>query len=251
MHGSGASEPCGFSVMAETIHIDDLTFEVRRSSRRKTIGVTIERDAALIAHLPMDVGVDEAAELIRRRSTWVHQKLASRGGEIDADVFRLPEFVDGEGFHFLGRHYRLKLVDVPKGAAPVPTVRVEGDRLLLRREQAPAGERRIAAFYTRAAHPHLNAAVRKWKAFLGVRPRRHVKVLDLGFRWGSCSADGQLNFHWRIMQLPPQVIDYIVVHELAHLKIGDHSPEFWAEVGRVMPAFPQYRQWLRDRGSDL
>lgn len=237
--------------MSEIILVDDLTFRVRRSARRKTIGVTIERDSSLVAHLPLDADKAEAADLIRKRAIWVHRKLAGRRGESRQYVFRRPEFVDGEGFYFLGKHYRLKLVDIPTGALAAATIRLQGDRLLLRREQAAAGEKRIADFYTRAAHPHLNEAVCRWKNFVGVRPKRFVKVMDLGFRWGSCSSDGQLNFHWRIMQLPPQIIDYVVVHELVHLKIGDHSPEFWEEVGRVVPAFQQHRQWLRERGSDL
>jgi predicted metal-dependent hydrolase len=75
--------------------------------------------------------------------------------------------------------------------------------------------------------------------------------MDLGFRWGSCSADGTLNFHWRVLQLPPQVIDYVVVHELAHLKVADHSPTFWREIRRVLPNYQAHRDWLREQGGDL
>ena len=82
-------------------------------------------------------------------------------------------------------------------------------------------------------------------------PAPYVEVLDLGYRWGSCSADGTLNFHWRVMQLPSQVIDYVVVHELTHLKVPDHSTKFWGEVKRVMPDFEVHRGWLRDKGGDL
>ena len=86
---------------------------------------------------------------------------------------------------------------------------------------------------------------------MGVEPAPYVEVLDLGYRWGSCSTDGTLNFHWRVMQLPPQVIDYVVVHELTHLKVPDHSPKFWGEVKRVMPDFEVHRRWLRDKRGNL
>lgn len=237
--------------MTETLQIDDLTFEVRRSKRRKTIGLTVDRDTSLIAHLPEEASVEEASGLIRTRLVWIHQKLANHGNASGGDIFRRPEFVDGEGFHFLGRHFRLKLVDPTVENGPVETVRFVGDRLLFRREQVAAGEQRIAEHYTRAAHPHLNQSVAKWKNILQVTPGRFVNIKDLGFRWGSCSTDGTLNFHWRVMQLPPQVIDYIVVHELAHLKVDDHSTAFWNQISRVMPDYQKHRDWLRAKGGDL
>jgi predicted metal-dependent hydrolase len=237
--------------MSETIRIDDLTFLIKRSARRKTIGLTVERDASLVAHLPIGADIDQASELIRTKLVWVHQKLAKHKDNGREDVFRRPEFVDGEGFYFLGRHYRLKLVNTPPETPPVPTVRFEGDQLLFRREQVEAGEKRIAEYYTRAAYPYLNEAVNRWKRIVGAKPARNVQVMDLGFRWASCSADGTLNFHWRVMQLSPQVIDYVIVHELAHLKVPDHSPAFWNRVRQVMPDFDLRRKWLKSEGGKL
>lgn len=166
-------------------------------------------------------------------------------------MFRRPEFVDGEGFYFLGKHFRLKLVDVDTDAAAAPSVRFENDRLLFRRDQTAAGEKRIAEYYTRAAHPHLKEVIDKWKPIVGVEPADRIQIKELGFRWGSCSSDGTLNFHWRIMQLPPQVIDYVVVHELTHLRVADHSPAFWHEVRRVLPGYEAQRDWLRVKGGEL
>jgi predicted metal-dependent hydrolase len=237
--------------MTETIRVDDLTFVVKRSERRKTVGVTVERDASLVAHLPKDADLGRASELIRTRLVWVHQKLASHKDVGRESVFRQPEFVDGEGFYFLGKHYRLKLVDVGPAGPPTPTVRFEGDRLLFRREQVAAGDKRIAEYYTRAAHPYLNEAVNRWKTVVGVEPARFVEVMDLGFRWASCGSAGKLNFHWRVMQLPSQVIDYIVVHELTHLKIPDHSQAFWHQVSHILPSYQMHREWLREKGGEL
>ncbi len=237
--------------MSETIDIEGLSFQVKRSLRRKTIGLTVDRDKSLVAHLPQDTTLDQAVKLIGTRLVWVHQKLAEHGEQSGEHVFRQPEFVDGEGFHFLGKHYRLKLVDIPKDTPGVPTIRFDGDRLLFRREQAASGEMRIADYYTRAAHPYLNDVVGRWKRIVGVRPARFVQVMDLGFRWASCSSDGTLNFHWRAMQLPPRMIDYIVVHELVHIKVPDHSENFWKCVGLAMPDFEERRKWLRERGGEL
>ncbi len=237
--------------MRETICVDDLTFLVKRSDHRKTVGLTVERDASLVAHLPRDAELSQVEGLIRSRVVWVHQKLAIHKHTSRETVFRRPEFIDGEGFYYLGKHYRLKLIDVDRSWPPLPTVRFEGDRLLFRREQAAAGEKRISEHYTRAAHLYLNDVVGKWKTIVGVTPAKHVQVMDLGYRWGSCSRDGSLNFHWRVMQLPPQVIDYVVVHELSHLKVSEHSSAFWREVGRVLPDYQIHRDWLREKGGDL
>lgn len=237
--------------MNEIIHVEDLTFQVKRSERRKTIGLTVERDASLVAHLPKDADIDQANELIKAKLVWVHQKLAAHKNTRHETVFRRPEFVDGEGFYFLGKHYRLKLVDIDRSGPPTPTVRFGGDRLLFRRDQVTAGEKRLAEYYTQAAHPYLNDTVHRWKKIVGVEPARYVQVMDLGFRWASCSSDRTLNFHWRIMQLPPQVIDYVAVHELTHLRFPDHSPAFWHEVSRVLPNYQTHRKWLREKGGAL
>lgn len=237
--------------MNETIQIDDIVFSVKRSARRKTVGITVERNQSLVAHLPQGVALDDASELLGKKLVWLHQKLASQGCRAAEDVFRIPEFVDGEGFHFLGKHYRLKIVDVPRDTTGVLSIRFRGDRMLLRREQAATGWTRIVEYYTRAAHPYLNDTVQKWKKIVGVEPSRFVQVMDLGFRWASCSADGTLNFHWRIMQLPPTVIEYIVVHELVHLIIPNHSSRFWTHLRHVLPDLQARRSWLKDWGGQL
>ena len=78
-----------------------------------------------------------------------------------------------------------------------------------------------------------------------------VQVKDLGFRWASCSAKGDLQFHWKCMMAPLTVIDYIVVHELCHLRYRDHSQAFWNEIDKVMPLFRERKEWLRVRGAEL
>lgn len=237
--------------MSETIEIDELVFSVKRSTRRRTVGVTVERDKSLVAHLPQEATLEEATKLIASKLLWVHQKLAEQGEGAREDVFRVAEFVDGEGFHLLGKHYRLKLVDIPKNVTGVPSVRFEGDRLLLRREQAASGGKRIEEYYTRAAHPYLNETVQRWKRIVGAEPGRFVQVMDLGYRWGSCSADGTLNFHWRVMQLPARIIEYVVVHELVHIKVPNHSEKFWKMLGSVMPDYESRKAWLKQKGGEL
>jgi predicted metal-dependent hydrolase len=83
-----------------------------------------------------------------------------------------------------------------------------------------------------------------------VQPGR-IAVKELGYRWASCLSDGSLHFHWKCMMAPVTIIDYIVVHELCHLRHRDHSAAFWNEVDKVLPDYRERKDWLRARGAEL
>ncbi len=80
---------------------------------------------------------------------------------------------------------------------------------------------------------------------------KSLDIRELGYRWGSCSKNGVVNFHWATMMLPGSVIDYVIVHELAHLTHRNHTPEFWKLIERTMPEFAERKAWLAERGGDL
>jgi predicted metal-dependent hydrolase len=105
-------------------------------------------------------------------------------------------------------------------------------------------------FYTAVGKQDLAARVDRWSAVLDVEPAA-VRVLDLKNRWGSCSPKGAVNFHWRTLMAPPRVIDYLVVHELAHLRVPDHSRGFWRLVEGVMPDHAERHAWLREHGAEM
>jgi predicted metal-dependent hydrolase len=80
---------------------------------------------------------------------------------------------------------------------------------------------------------------------------REVEIKDLGYRWASCTKHGDLHFHWKCLMAPLTIIDYIIVHELCHLRFRDHSDAFWNEVDKVLPDFRARKEWLRLRGASL
>lgn len=126
--------------MNETLEVDGLIFRVARSSRRKTIGITVRRDASLVAHLPENAVTADAAGLIRSKLVWIYEKLAGHRDEVRGDIFRRPEFVDGESFYLLGRHYRLRLVDPASGEKSIPAIRFVGENLLFPLTSGSSGE---------------------------------------------------------------------------------------------------------------
>ena len=94
------------------------------------------------------------------------------------------------------------------------------------------------------------SAVRWWPRF-GGPDRSEVLIRDQRQRWGSCAPDGTLRFNWRVVMLAPALAEYVVVHELAHLRVRSHSTEFWGLVSRVIPDAQQRRRRLREAGKDL
>jgi hypothetical protein len=225
----------------ELLAVDELTFEVRRSPRRKTLEITLDRNGELIVAAPPGVDTARIAEFVREKRFWLYTKMAEK--EARHQSLEAKELVSGEGFPYLGRSYRLLLVD----AQDVP-LKLEGGRFKLQCLLASNGREHFVRWYTGHARSWLQRRARGWASRMGLVPAG-VEVRDLGFRWGSCSQAGTLNFHWATITLPPSVVDYVIVHELAHLSEPNHTPEFWLRVGRALPEYEQRKTWLAEHGG--
>lgn len=225
----------------ERLVVDDLVFAVKRSARRKSLEITVNRDGALIITTPAGVGDDVLTAFVNEKKFWLFSKMAER--ETRQQPAAGKEFVSGEGLPYLGRNYRLLLVD----EQDVP-LKLEGGRFKLLRDLAPQGRDHFIRWSTEHAVPWLKDRVESWAPRMDVDPKR-VEVRDLGYRWGSCGQSKCVNFHWATILLPASVIDYIVVHELAHLAESNHTPEFWRRVARALPDYEQRKAWLAEHGG--
>lgn len=229
--------------MSETLRVDDLTLALRRSERRKTLGITVERDGSLVVSAPTAAPQPDIEAFVRQKQFWIYTKLAEK------EILRgsgLPprEFVNGEGFLYLGRSYRLLLVD---GDDETPPLQLKQSRFHLRRDALPRAAQHFVDWYRSRGQTWIERRVARWADRLAVEPAA-VVVRDLGYRWGSCSADGVLYFHWRAACLPPRFVDYVLVHELAHLHESHHSEEYWRRVARAMPDYAERKRWLAENG---
>lgn len=224
-----------------SVTVGDLRFEVRASNRRTTLQVTVDRGGELIVFAPVDCDASAVQRFVREKRFWIYKKLAEK------EALRHPvvtkEYVSGEGFPYLGRSYRLLLVD----EQPVP-VKLEAGRLKMRTSAAANGRAHIVDWYTAHAQWWLSERAKLIAARVGVAPSG-ILVQDLGYRWGSCSRGERLNFHWRTIMLPPRMVEYVVAHELVHLQEAHHSPEFWRRLERAMPDFVLRKQWLASNGA--
>ncbi len=220
------------------LRVGDLEVAVSVSERRKSVRLTVERDASVTAVVPPQISTTDLAKLVEAKRSWLYGKLAEKRelGEAPPE----KQFVSGEGFRYLGRSYRLRIV-------PAGEVRLVRGRLEL-----PEGgdAKELVGWYRRVGHPWLTRRIQPWAARMGVE-LAGLRVRPLGYRWGSCSRDGQVNIHWATMQLSPSLIDYVLVHELAHLKRPDHGAAFWRIVELALPDYEEYRERLRRTGDDL
>lgn len=223
--------------------IDDLSFEVRRTTDRRTVQITVDRGGELVLTAPDRCGLDVMEAFVREKRFWIYTKLAEK--DALRPHVRARRYVSGEGFPYLGRSYRLLLV--AKQDAPL---KLEHGRFKLRRADVAQGRELMLAWYTARATPWLEARVERLASRVGVKPER-VTVQDLGYRWGSCGKGGRLYFHWRSILLPARIVEYVVAHELVHLLEAHHTPAFWTRLERVMPDFAARKQWLAEHVGDV
>lgn len=231
------------TIKTPTLKVDELRFTLERSARRKTMQITVERNGDLVLCAPPAVGADALRAFVREKRFWIYTKLAEKD-RLQRQVPR-KEFIGGEGFLYLGRSYRLKLV-----AAQDPALKLSHGRFCLSRSALPAAREHFIRWYSERARVWLAARVKDYQASMGVAPAG-VKVQDLGYRWGSCGKGQWLYFHWKTILLPTHIAEYVAVHEIAHLHEPHHTPAFWLRVERAMPDYLQRKTWLAEHGIDV
>lgn len=229
--------------MNETLEVGGLNFEVRRSSRRKTLGLTVDRGGELVIHSPVATAEADLTKWTRSKLLWVHQKLMLK--EELAPTSREPEFVSGESFSYLGRLYRLQIVteqDQP--------LRFDGHRFSLRRDARASACDHFRSWFITVGKTWIESRVVSLADRIGELPSR-VEVRDLGFRWGSCGKNAVVYFNWKLLQLPVRLADYILCHELAHLIEPNHGREFWRVLERSLPDWRDRQEKLRTKAAEL
>ena len=229
----------------DSLTVDDLCFAVRWSARRRTVGITVRRDGQLVVAAPARTPERRLREAVRGKLPWVRRKLA----EFEA-LGPPPEprqVVAGELFPYLGRDYPILLADRPQHPVALGERNLEVDRAL-------DGDARsaVVAWYKARAREHLEAAVARHAPLVGVTPAA-VVVRDLGKRrWGVCDhSTRKVTLHWQLVTQDPDLVDYVVVHELTHLHEPNHGPAFWRRVEAVMPDCRQRRRRLAALGDAL
>lgn len=234
--------PASATLTSDNIGDIGAPVEVRRhpGARRLTLRVSRTRRTVIVT-LPVQCDLDEAGSFITRNIDWVRARLDS-----------LPDpvpFSDGVFIPLRGEAHRVVFTGPGRrgpverhAASPYPELRVAGHH-----EHAP---RRLKDWLAKEAHRSLDERVRFHARRLDVTPKR-IAVRDQTSRWGSCSTTGVLSFSWRLIMAPPEILDYVAAHEVAHLREMNHGPRFWALVAKTMPGLDEAKRWLQIYGMDL
>jgi predicted metal-dependent hydrolase len=228
-------------VLPERLEVGRLAFEVLPRPARQTLEITVERDASLSIKAPSGVTVEQLEHFVTAKQEWIFRKLAEKDSFVGIPV--LKQFVNGEGFAYLGRSYRLLLVDAQR--APV---KLERGRICIRRELIGDGAVVLRHWYQGVGESWIRRRVKPWARRMGAEGVQ-LRVTALGYRWGSTRGSDRINIHWATLQLQPRLIDYVLVHELAHLDEPNHTPAFWGRVERAMPDYAARRDELAVRGA--
>jgi predicted metal-dependent hydrolase len=226
-----------------TLTIEDLIIPVKHSSNRKTMQLTVDRDCSLLLTAPPFVKNDVLEGFVRSKLSWVYQKLAEKS--LMQKTIRPKKFVQSEGFLYLGRSYRLNLID----DQDTPLKFYHG-RFHLSTNHIENARKLFIDWYVAKGVNWLEAKANEFKNRLGVE-YSSVKVRDLGYRWGSCGKGQVLYFHWKTILLPSKIAEYVVVHELSHLIEPSHNSDFWLCVERAMPDYKERKKWLAEHGMDV
>ena len=227
-----------------------IEYDVQRSGRRKkTVQITMAGGRVLVA-APSDTPHSKLEAIVRKRAPWILRQAP------DA-VLQVPRkrFVSGETLPYLGRNVRLVVEP-----ADVPSPEVRFDHWSFR-IAVPIGLdeskrydeiwKAFVQWYRQRASHRLPRTVELWRKRIGWSETPGVLVRDQRQRWGSCAPDGTLRFNWRVVMVHPELAEYVVVHELAHLKISSHSAEYWTLISSLLPDAQQRRRRLREEGRLL
>jgi len=185
----------------------------------------------------MDV-VQQQAEWVRTRQEAARQRAAAAPPKA---------FVEGEIFNYLGQPYRLVIANA---ARPALALDAQAGQFRLAPAAQPGAAALFDAWYRRQARQVFTERVAFYARQIGLQPQK-LRISSARTRWGSCSSRGTLSFTWRLVMAPLPVIDYVVVHELCHLQVRNHSKDFWNKVRAVMPDYKERARWLRVNGHLL
>lgn len=213
---------------------------MRRQRRARHFRLSVRNDGTVVVSVPRGLSTEETRNLIYRHQEWIlHRLCLLRERQLAKPPFRLEE---GAALPLWGQVFRLHLQGAP-GLSPRWHC-AEGQVVVSASElSAPIVCGCVVGWYKAMARRLLRARIGYWAALMGLSPGR-LSVKNQHSLWGSCSRRGSLNFNWRIMLLPPELADYLLVHELAHLREPNHSFRFWALVAKYCPNYRQLRRHL-------
>jgi hypothetical protein len=223
----------------------ELSYEIVRSPERKNLTITVERNRSVVVRAPAGTSDTEIRRVVNAKRQWIlakvqhPQKYQSRRHPPGKEV------VSGESAPYLGRDYRIEIAETASGDVEFSALFF----LVPRAHQAKRREVLRDWYITQAKETILPRAALRARE-LGVTFTA-ARIVDNRYRWGSCTVNKNINFNWRLIKAPTFVIDYVIVHELAHLIEANHTSRFWGIVRAKTPTMEKAKAWLKEYGQLL
>lgn len=231
---------CIWRLWKRSVPMDDIKICSIVRSKRKSIAFIINDEAQLIVRAPKYVSDEYINNLVNKKRQWILQKqqlIKKRNRD-----YKPKDYVDGEEFLILGKNYRLSI------SKHYNEIFVNDHHLIFPVIFLDKPNNHMLMWYKKMAKEIISIRVKDYAELLSFKYNK-VKITNARKRWGSCSSQGNLNFSWRLYMAPIEVIDYVVIHELVHTEIPNHSKEYWKRVRAIMPDYEKCKQWLNNNQS--
>lgn len=228
-----------------------IKFNIKRGRRKKTVALQIQPNSTVVVLSPYLLDKDKIKEIVLKRARWIMQK-QEKIKKLNAEMPK-KEFVSGESFPYLGREYRLKVIKSKNEKSPSCKLMsgrfyVEVNNKFSGRAASKIVKEKLREWYIERAKEKINGRVQRYSKLIGITPQKIV-IRNQEKRWGSCSHSGVLRFNWKVIMSPISVLDYVIVHELCHLLIKNHSDTFWNKLSSIVPDYKKKREWLKGKSS--
>ena len=217
---------------------------IRSKKRRKTISLHIKEDGKVVVYAPYSTLKCEIERFINEKESWIVEKLSEKERSIKGAE---KAFLPGEKFLYLGELFPLEIQDNNCKGYPL---KLSFGKFILDKDHIEKARDLFIQWYKREAKERIGERVKYYSNRLQLFPKG-VKITSAKYRWGSCSRDNRLSFSWRIIMVPLSVIDYVLIHELVHIKEKNHSRSFWSYVESIIPDYKGHRLWLKENGYAL
>ena len=224
-----------------------ISYELRRSRRRRTIALSV-RERQLVVQAPQWVSRRDIDAFVLEKQRWIQKQLTAAVRQEARQQQR--QYCTGDEFWYMGEVYQLQVL--PNVAQQDNAVALTETQLQLQVHQptTEAVKAQIFQWYQEQAQAYMVPKAHELAALIG-RTIQRVRFGQYKTQWGSCQRDGRLSFNWQLVQAPITVIDYVIAHEVCHLVHMNHSQRFWQKVASICPDYQAQRQWLRRHGQLL
>ncbi|MFC1542920.1 M48 family metallopeptidase [Candidatus Neomarinimicrobiota bacterium] len=211
-------------------------------SDRKTITISVERDRSVVVRAPIGTSPDKIHSIIEQKKFWIYQK--QRHPQKYNTQPSIKEFVPGESVLYLGKHYRLEIRESTE-----QSIKLAGKFIICCSSSSEVREL-FRNWYAKKAEEKIVPKIMYFATHMGVSFNK-VSITDAKYHWGGCTPSNNLTFGWRLIKAPQAVVDYVIVHELAHLLESNHTQRFWDIVKTQVPMYLKAKNWLKEHGETL